>query len=92
MALTEEQTKQLEELERLRDEPEPEKNGGGTSRVLNFTIDLSDDNQLKRAFALGLLDEPKADDPPDGEGGEGGEGGSEGGEGEGPRRRGFFDN
>jgi hypothetical protein len=89
MKLTEEQAKQLADLEAMRDAPdEPEKTGAG--RVLNFTIDLADDKQVERAFKLGLLDrpeEPAADDekpPADGEGGEGGEG-------ESPRRRGFFD-
>jgi hypothetical protein len=86
--LTDEQAKQLEELEKLRDAPdEPAGNGGGIGRVLNVTIDLGDDKQVARAFKLGLLDEPAPDEP---EGGEGeGEEQTEG-EGEGPRRGGFF--
>ena len=82
MALTKEQQEQLDELTRLRDEPEPEPSGGGLGRVLNVSLDLGDEAQLDRAFKLGLLerpaaDDPDPDDPPD--------------EDDPPRRRGFFD-
>jgi hypothetical protein len=87
MKLTDEQAKQLEELEAMRDAPdEPAGNGGGIGRVLNVTIDLGDDKQVARAFKLGLLDEPAPDEPeekPEGED-------KPEGEGEGPRRGGFF--
>jgi hypothetical protein len=87
--LSEEQAKQLEELESLRDAPdEDEPKGNGSGRMLNISIDLGDDAQVQRAFDLGLLTKPELEQlEADGEGG--GEGGDGEGE-EGPKRRGFF--
>lgn len=84
MPLSKEQQAQLEELERLRDAPEPEEKGAGTGRVLNVNLDLGDDAQVERAFKLGLLERPAADDDAtDDDATDDDE--------DGPRRRGFFD-
>jgi hypothetical protein len=82
--LTEEQVKQLEELTALRDAPdEPEANG--TTRVLNFSVDLGDEAQIERARKLGFLPPEETPEP------DGGEGKPEPEpEEEGPSRRGFF--
>jgi hypothetical protein len=87
--LTEEQAATLAELQALAEAPdEPESNG--TSRVLNFTVDLGDEAQIARARKLGFL--PPEEPEPPAEGAEGGEGaGGEGAGEEGPSRRGFFD-
>lgn len=83
--LTEEEAAQLKALTEKSEAPEPE-NGGGTSRVLNVSVDLGDPEQIERAIGLGFLTRPEAEEL-EGEGeGEGGEGEGE----EGPRRRGFF--
>lgn len=84
MPLTKEQQDQLDELERLRDEPDhPEPApGGGTGRMLNFNIDLGDPDQVERAFEMGLLERPDAPADPTGDDPPGDDP---------PRRRGFFD-
>lgn len=68
MALSDEESKQLETLLKKKEEPEPS-NGGGSSRVenINLTIDLNDDAQVRRAVRAGYLPEsyldPEDDDP-----------------------------
>ena len=51
MPLNEEQQRQLEELERLRDEPEPP----GSSTAVQVVIDLSDEGAVQRALEHGFL-------------------------------------
>lgn len=60
--LTEEQARQLAELEALRDAPEDAPAARGEN--LNITIDLSDEAAVGRALKLGLL---KASDLDDGD-------------------------
>jgi hypothetical protein len=52
--LTDEQAKQLEELEKLRDAPD-EPAAPGRSEILNYTIDLGDEAAVERGLRLGLL-------------------------------------
>lgn len=84
--LTADEQKLLDELtakSKAPDEPE-EKTGG---RVLNVTLDLSDEGAVTRAIKLGWITPPAAD-----EGDEGDEGKGKGDEGdEPPKRRGYFD-
>lgn len=98
--LSEEEAAQLKALQDKAEAPDEDE---GKGRILNFTIDLSDDNAVARALKLGFLRKEDLEDG--GEGGEGGGEGGEGGEGEGegdgkprrerkpdkaPRRRGYF--
>lgn len=51
--LTAEQQKQLDDLTALAEAPDEEPKGIG--QMLNFTIDLSDENAVARALKLGIL-------------------------------------
>lgn len=69
MALSDEETKQLESLLKKKDEPDTPA-GGGNSRVenINLTIDLSDDAQVRRAVRAGYLPESYLDPEENGDG------------------------
>ncbi len=80
--LTKEQADALAELEALRDAPDEEP-AGPAGRMLNVTVDLGDDAAVERAFKLGFLTAPDADEPepePD----------ADAELEDGPKRRGFF--
>ncbi len=68
--LTEEQAKQLAELEAVRDAPDDD-DAGGRAEFINVTIDLSDEEAVKRGLALGFLKPGDVgDDEGDGDGDE----------------------
>jgi hypothetical protein len=84
MQLTEEEAKALADLQAKAEAPdEPEPNG--TTRVLNFSVDLGDEAQIERARKLGFLPPEETPEPDGGEGKPDPEP-----EEEGPSRRGFF--
>ena len=99
--LTEEELATLAELEKRRDEPDEKPEKTGLGRMLNVTVDLSDEASVERAFSLGLLERPvvATDDDEDGDDEDGDEGGkkkappkkkTDDEDGDGPKRRGFF--
>jgi hypothetical protein len=54
--LTDEQQKQLDDLNALKDKPdEPERDSRSRVENINVTIDLDNDVQVKRAVKAGLL-------------------------------------
>lgn len=76
MALTDEEAKQLEALQKKQSEPEPSNGGRSEGRNLNITIDLGDPDQVRRGLKLGLIergdldefDDPEPEsEPPEGE-------------------------
>lgn len=87
--LSDEQAKQLADLEALRDAPEEPSGGGGSSRIenLNITIDLNDETQVKRAVRSGLLPKSYLEDEQDEEGDEDDDEEREGKRDDAPRRR-----
>lgn len=83
--LTADEQKLLDELAAKRDAPdEPEQKGSG--RVMNVTLDLSDESAVARAIKLGWIDPPAAGDDDDDKGDD--DKGDDGDEP--PRRRGYF--
>lgn len=65
MPLSKEEQEQLEALQRKAEEPEPAANG--RSENVSITIDLGDENQVKRALKMGYLqkgDLDEFDEPP----------------------------
>ena len=82
MALSDDEQATLDALLKKKDEPEPKDERSGIGRVLNVSLDLSDDMQVEKAFRLGLLERPAAGDDGDDE--------DKDEEDEAPRRSGFF--
>lgn len=75
MPLTEEEKAQLEALTKKADEPEPSSSGSSRVENVNITIDLDNEDQVRRAVKAGYLPEsyleddtpPEGDAPPEGE-------------------------
>ncbi len=74
MPLTEEEAAELERLSKKKDEPDTPASTHQIVENRNYTIDLDNEDQVKRAVRAGLLpasyledDDPDADDddPPD---------------------------
>lgn len=72
MPLTEEEAAELERLSKKKDEPDSPAATNSRVENINYTIDLDNEEQVKRAVKAGLLpasyledDEPDADDKPD---------------------------
>lgn len=94
--LSDDEQKLLDQLQAKLDEPDDDRGG---AHDLSVIVDLSDDNAVRRALRLGVLqrgdldefdDEPAGDDGDDGDdgdGGKGGKGGKGGGDDRSPRRR-----
>lgn len=59
MPLSKDEEAALAELERKRDEPEPERKG--PDHRLDFKIDLSDEAAVERALSLGLITRAEAE-------------------------------
>ena len=68
MPLSKEEQETLEALQRKAEEPEPAANG--RSENVSITIDLGDENQVKRALKMGYLQKGDLDefDEPEPEG------------------------
>ena len=84
MPLSDEETRLLKKLQQKAKEPD----APPSSRVLNISIDLGDEAQVKRAGALGLLGLLRDDDADDDAGDDDDDAGDD--EEDTPRRRGYF--
>lgn len=85
MPLSKEEQEQLEALQKKAEEPEPAQGSSGPSLVVNTTVDLNDENQVRRAVKAGLLPASYLED--DEEGGDEDGGDEEADKDAGPKRK-----